>query len=904
MGIDRKQLRSSAQQEIRSGNWQRAIDKFEQLVEDDPDDVRSRLKLADLYTRVDREQNAVESYREVGDRHARKDLYQKAVAVYKQALRLDPEDPELHRKVGEAYHRLDRLKDAAQALRRAQKRYKDQGERAEQVEVLEELVRLDPEDVGLRIQLAETYAKQDRTDDALEYFREAADMLEEEGRLDDYVQVAERIVFFDPEDVEVRKNAIDIYVDRNDHKRALKHLQVCFNNNPEDEETLRRLGETFLRLDRTDKAALVFKKLAQNYENQGRRDSARQIWTRVLDVDPTDETAQSALQRLGRQSDAPEETERERSAQQAAETREQAESAEVPTISGEQEREGDALDEVEFLDEEPSSGPKTPEPQRGVETRDGGGAQSDRDDANEFQDVPTEQIDQTLGSSPGAGGDFDRDDLPETAPSGHETPSDESESDTRETPRQLDATNETPTRAGAELGGAPSSIPEELDEKLDEADVFLKYELYDKARDLIQEILSQAPDLLAAYEKRRRLYAELDEPEAEASTLVDMARLCDDRREQAREYLLEASELGADDGAVARAASEVGIEIEEVQKPVAANPTGDGGPSLEEPTAALDEPPGTESDAAGVDESADSDEPMTLDPSEVEMVEDPGDEFDDVQESGPGDAIVEETEVSNEADFSDDELEAVEPVDEGAETDGGFGSAYETNPPEAPVDREESELGTAGGLNFSSEELDGAIDGIFDGRDEEQPQPTDDGVLAEVDALIDADDYDGAEQALQSVEQEYPDHPGIESRREQIRRGRAGGFERQPTGSRSLSGEFQAQGLDDGESVAEQVEQEEPDPVDSDVDHSSLELGLSYFEMEMYDEAIREFQDAIKDPDAADAAKYHIAICKAEKGNVDEAAEDLSRLLRYDQLSGDLREAAREKLDDLEGTRN
>jgi tetratricopeptide (TPR) repeat protein len=435
---------------------------------------------------------------------------------------------------------------------------------------------------------------------------------------------------------------------------------------------------------------------------------------------------------------------------------------------------------------------------------------------------------------------------------------------------------------------------------LDEVDVFLKYELHDKARDLIRKLLQRAPERLEAYQKRRRLYESLDEPEAEAATLIDMARLCGDQPGRARNFLREASELGADERDIERAASEIGVELADVREQGVAN----HGQNLDESTAILDETPrpGGEPRAGG--ETPDSDQPMALDSNEFDVIEDSEDEFDEITEGDPGDEIIEKTEISEEADFSEEELEAVESVDPAAQPDGGFGSAHETKPPGQEAGPEGSDSRTGGGLDFSSEELDGAIDGIFDGRSEDELQPTDEGVLAEVDALIDTGDYAGADEALEAVEQQYPDHPGIESRRREIQRRGGNAFERHPTGSRSLSGEFEAQGLDDGESVAEQVEREAPERVAADVKQTNLELGRSYLDMEMYDEAIREFQDAIANPDAAPAAKYYIAVCKAEKGQTEEAAEDLSRLLRYDQLSGDLREAAREKLDELEGTPN
>jgi len=890
VGIDRKDVRSSAQKEVRSGNWHRAIDHYETLVDDDPEDVRSRLKLADLYTRVGDEQRAIDSYREVGDRHAEKDLYQKAVAVYKQAIRLDPEDPELHRKVGEAYHRIDRLKDAAQALRRAQKRYKRRGDRDEQLEILEELIRLDPDDVGLRIQLAETCAKEDRTDEALRRFREAAEILEEEGRLDDYAQVAERIVYFDPEDVEVRKNAIDIYIDRGEHKRALKHLQVCFNNHPDDEKTLRQLAETFTRLDRTGKAALVFKKLAKQYTEQGRAEKAREVWTRVLDVDPSDETAQRALRRLG--GDRPEQQRRP----SEPERREQPERA-GRAASEEEDSEADALEDVEFLDEEPADGAgarkPNPPPGEGTDSERRAGEPSGRagaGDAAEFADVSTRQIEEPLGG----GEDENRSpQLEETSGEGRGGARSASGSN----PSDPSTAAET-TRTGA---NPPSVTEEQLEEMLDEAMVFLKYELYDKAGELLQNILRAAPQNLRAYEIRRRLYVELEEPRAEASTLVDMARLCSDRPRRARGYLTEAAELGAPERQLQRAASELGIELDDIRQRAPAPSASEDEHGLEESTAALDEAPisSDEPGPAGSGNPSESDEAIAIDSSEVEVIGDVdrsrGDEGGSVEVSAPGDAIdrVDPTETGPEP---DDELE---PVADAGGRGGGWGSGHESEPPDDPVDREQGELDSADGLNFSSEELEGAFDGILANRDDEQPQPTDDGVLSEVDELIEAGDYEAAEEALTSVERRYPDHPGIQFRRQTIREAGGPEFQRPATGSRSLSGEFEAEAIDE-ESVRDEVERDESRHVDAGVEHTSLQLGLSYRDMEMYDEAIEEFQEAIQDPDAAPAAKFHIAVCKAEKGNEEEAANDLARLLRYDQLHGELEDAARAKLEDLE----
>jgi TolA-binding protein len=85
--------------------------------------------------------------------------------------------------------------------------------------------------------------------------------------------------------------------------------------------------------------------------------------------------------------------------------------------------------------------------------------------------------------------------------------------------------------------------------------------------------------------------------------------------------------------------------------------------------------------------------------------------------------------------------------------------------------------------------------------------------------------------------------------------------------------------------------------------NTNFELGEAYRDMGLYDDAIDEFEQALDDPDAAPEARYRIAVCKAEKGETDEAATTLDQLLQNGELSEDLRSAARDKLDELNGRR-
>jgi len=219
----------------------------------------------------------------------------------------------------------------------------------------------------------------------------------------------------------------------------------------------------------------------------------------------------------------------------------------------------------------------------------------------------------------------------------------------------------------------------------------------------------------------------------------------------------------------------------------------------------------------------------------------------------------------------------------------------------------------AEGLSFTEEEVEGALDGLFDSFAEEQEEPVNvgeddpEGELAQVDFYIQQELYDEAIEALEEFEEANPSHPGIDKRYYQIKTARQGGpVEEDPSGAASLSNQFEpveAEQEPDEPADATDADSAERVAIDSEVLNTNFELGAAYRDMGLYDDAIDEFKQALDNPDAAPEARYHIALCKAERGDTGEAADTLDQLLQNGELSEDLRSAAREKLDELDGPR-
>jgi tetratricopeptide (TPR) repeat protein len=296
VAANKDKIRATAQKLLQKGQIDKAIKEFQRLVAEDPKDVRTLLKIGDLQTRAGKHGEATETYSQVAEFYADQGFFLKAVAVYKQILKIDPTLVDVNLKLAELYHQLGLLSDATNQYRQISQIYEKQGRVDEAIEVLRKMVELDPENVASRIKLAEMYAKQKMVEEARNEFRSAASFLRSHHRIDNYIKVAERIVHFDPTDLETTRELANIYIQKNDARRALAKLQVCFKANPKDVETLSLLANAFRDLGQTQKTISVYRELAGIHEANGDREAYLAVMRKVLDVAPDDPEAQAALE--------------------------------------------------------------------------------------------------------------------------------------------------------------------------------------------------------------------------------------------------------------------------------------------------------------------------------------------------------------------------------------------------------------------------------------------------------------------------------------------------------------------------------------------------------------------------------------------------------------------------------
>ena len=295
--MDKNKAIESASKLIARGSFDKAVKEYQRVLDVDPDDVRVLQKLAELYQKMQRREEAADCFEKVARTYAAQGFYLKAVALYKQVLKA-VDRIEVNVRLAELYQQLGLIGDATKEWQHVAAWHEKVGDLKASLDTLRKLVDLDPDNVAARIRLGEQYARQDQTVEAVTELRRAASYLQRNGRQDDYLRVAERISHLDQGDVALARELADSYLARGDSKRALAKLQICFKANPRDLGTLSMLARAFRELGQVSKTVSVLKELARVHLDSNQADEAQKVYDQAIALAPDDAELKASVRGL------------------------------------------------------------------------------------------------------------------------------------------------------------------------------------------------------------------------------------------------------------------------------------------------------------------------------------------------------------------------------------------------------------------------------------------------------------------------------------------------------------------------------------------------------------------------------------------------------------------------------
>jgi tetratricopeptide (TPR) repeat protein len=299
VAINRDKVLEAAQKYVEKKKYDKAVQEYQKLIDADPNDARTLLKIGDLQAKQSLHAEAISTYETVGKLYAHQGFALKAIAVYKQIREIIAKHvPQLEERYGhitpklaELYQQLGLTSDALAALDEVATRLQRQQKDPEAIEVFRKIVELDPTNPLPHLRLAEALSRVKDTDGAVFEFKTAASQLAGIGRRDDALKVLERLLHHKPDSEQARICA-ELYLSRGqpqDGMQALSKLQICFQANPRDFDTLSLLARAFNAIGQGAKAIEVQKEMARVARDAGKTDLFREIVERLLRVAPQDD---------------------------------------------------------------------------------------------------------------------------------------------------------------------------------------------------------------------------------------------------------------------------------------------------------------------------------------------------------------------------------------------------------------------------------------------------------------------------------------------------------------------------------------------------------------------------------------------------------------------------------------
>lgn len=295
MAFNKEKVMDAARKFVDKGQIDKAVKEYLRIVHEDPKDVRVWLKIGDLYAKKGAKQDAIETYLKVARFYHDQGFLRKSEAVYKQIVKLDPRMVDVILKLAELYRELRMMPEAMQHFESVAAHFHREGNTKEALATVKKLVDLDPENIATRIKLAELYSKEGLIDDAATEFQTACEQLRRQGRQDDFLKVAERLLWHKPSNQPLNRELAGLYLRRNDPRRALQKLQACFKADPRDVETLGLLAQAFQALEQKAKTVSVLKELARIHTENKHKEHAAEVYRKILELVPGDPDAIAVL---------------------------------------------------------------------------------------------------------------------------------------------------------------------------------------------------------------------------------------------------------------------------------------------------------------------------------------------------------------------------------------------------------------------------------------------------------------------------------------------------------------------------------------------------------------------------------------------------------------------------------
>jgi len=261
---------------LKHGDPQNALLIYRKISDLDPNAINVHVKLADLYSQVNKTAEALKEYDRVGRMLLKRGMLEEAVQVFRKALKIDPRNTELVDSLVTALLEAKDFENARQIVEAALEGNRDnprllamlgriqlsRGDTAGARATLERATAADPNEASVRDTLAELYLRQNDPDRA----------------------------------VEMMAPLVERYLARAERHSAIELLTRVLRVSPSHAPTLERLVAVYTRLNEETNILASMNSLAEAHIGQGTFEEAAKVLERLIQREPQNSQHRTKLQ--------------------------------------------------------------------------------------------------------------------------------------------------------------------------------------------------------------------------------------------------------------------------------------------------------------------------------------------------------------------------------------------------------------------------------------------------------------------------------------------------------------------------------------------------------------------------------------------------------------------------------
>ena len=274
-----------AQRYAQKGQYDKALKEYQKHLQGDPEDTNTRLKVGDIFLKLNDPQSAIEAYSQVAQQFSRSGFDAKAVAIYKQVLKVDAECLDARIKLGEHFQRMGLTTEALRELQEAVAICQKKGLKRDGFNLLKRVAELDPDNVPNRLSLADLLAREGLRDEAREEFSKLLDKAEADGAADLIVRVAEQMLACCPDSERALIAYANAKVKVGQAKDAVAKLSAALPSFDDSIPVREALAAAHEGAGDSAKMQSAYREIAELYKRRGDNDKARDILQRFVPVE-------------------------------------------------------------------------------------------------------------------------------------------------------------------------------------------------------------------------------------------------------------------------------------------------------------------------------------------------------------------------------------------------------------------------------------------------------------------------------------------------------------------------------------------------------------------------------------------------------------------------------------------